>query len=234
MKGRPGGTKGRMPVSGAWWNTPARKRLDGKDPMRIVFYSLIALLVTALPGVVQPAAAQSDTCVGGRPTAPVKIEVFSDYQCPACRDFYLSTMRSVLSDYADAGKVCVVYREFPLSQHQHAQAAAKFGVAAMRMGQRYWAQVTDALYNKQDQWAQDGKIEPVIAAALNKEDMARLQKEMSSPSVNTTITSDMDLGKKMEVNSTPTFFIYAKGKTEKVAGGVQYAILRRYLDSLLQ
>ncbi len=206
----------------------------GKDPMRIATMFLTALLFTVIPGLVQPAPAQTDPgCVGGKPIAPVKIEVFSDYQCPACREFYLSTMRLVLSDYADAGKVCVVYREFPLTMHSHAREAAKYGAAAMRMGQRTWSMVTDALYQNQDQWVQDGKIEPFVAAALNKEDLARLHKEMNNPAVEAIIASDIDLAKKLDVNQTPTFYITGKGKTEKVAGVVQYPILRRYIDSLL-
>ena len=207
----------------------------GKDTMRIATLLLTALLYTVIPGLVQQAPAQSDPgCVGGKPIAPVKIEVFSDYQCPACREFYLSTMRSVLSDYADAGKVCVIYREFPLSMHSHAREAAKYGAAAMRMGQRTWALVTDALYQNQDKWEQDGKIEPFVAAALNKEDLARLHKEMNNPAVEATIESDVALAKQRDVNQTPTFYITGKGKTEKVAGVVQYPILRRYIDSLLQ
>lgn len=200
--------------------------------MRTAFYSLIALVLATIPAAMR-AADTDGMCVGGKPIAAVKIEVFSDYQCPACREFYLSTMRAVLSDYADAGKVCVVYREFPLSMHSHAQEAAKYGAAAQRMGPRYWAQVTDALYQNQDKWVQDGNIQAVIAAALNKEDMTRLQKEMNNPAVASTISSDIALGKSRDVNQTPTFFVTAKGKTEKVAGVVQYPILRRYLDNLL-
>jgi len=199
--------------------------------MRTVFYFLMAAAL-ALPSAAQ--AADTDAvCVGGKPVAPVKIEVFSDYQCPACRDFYLRTIRSVLSDYADTGGVCVVYREFPLQMHSHSQEAAKYGAAAMRMGQRTWALVTEALYQNQDQWAQDGNIQAVVATALNKEDLARLQKEMNNPEVAKTIASDMALGRSRDVNQTPTFFISAKGKTEKIAGIVQYPILRRYLDNLL-
>lgn len=193
----------------------------------------MALVLALLPAVTRAADTTDGACVGGKPIAPIKIEVFSDYQCPACREFYLGTIRSVLSDYADAGKVCVVYREFPLSIHSHAQEAAKYGVAALRMGPRYWAQVTDALYQNQDKWTQDGNIQAVVAGALKKEDMTRLQKEMNNPAVASTISSDIALGKSREVNQTPTFFISAKGKTEKVAGVVQFPILRRYLDNLL-
>lgn len=172
-------------------------------------------------------------CVAGRATAPVKIEVFSDFQCPACRDFFLGTMRSVLTDYADPGKVCVVYREFPLTQHTYALPAARFGHAAQTLGPRYWAQVTEALYQSQDRWAASGNIEAELAKALNKDDLARLKKEASNPQIDGAITRDINLGKSMLVNQTPTFFVTAKGKTEKVAGVVQYPILKRFLDSLL-
>ena len=207
----------------------------GKETMRIKTIFLAALLYTVIPGLVQPAPAQTDPgCVGGKPIAPVKIEVFSDYQCPACREFYLSTMRQVLADYADAGRVCVVYREFPLTMHSHAREAARYGAAAMRMGQRTWAMVTDALYQNQDKWEADGKIEPFIAGALNKEDLARLHKEMNNPEIDKIIEGDIALAKQRDVNQTPTFYITGKGKTEKVAGVVQYPILRRFIDSLLQ
>ena len=202
--------------------------------MRIVFCFLLLVLLSALPGVAQtPAADSGGTCVGGKPNSPIKLEVFSDYQCPACRDFYLGTMRSVLAEYADPGKVCVVYREFPLSIHRYAPQAARYAHAALRLGLRQWAMVTEALYLSQAQWSQDGQLEPVIARALSPEDMARLRKESADPAMDAAISNDIALGRQRDVTSTPTFFITAKGKTEKNVGVVQYPILRRYLDSLL-
>ena len=193
----------------------------------------LLLLVMWVPAGIAQAPQDDAPCVGGKPGAPVKIEVFSDYQCPACRIFYLETMRHVLSDYADAGKVCVVYHEFPLSMHPHAPQAARYGHAAMKLGVRQWFQVTDALFQAQDQWAASGQLEPVVAAALSKEDMERVRKLAQDPALNDAIRQDIELGRKLEVNSTPTFFLTAKGKTEKVASVVQYPILKRYLDYLL-
>ena len=198
---------------------------------KVVFAFLFSVM---LVGEVPSTAAQSDgACVGGKPTAPVKIEVFSDYQCPACRDFYLRTIRPVLAEYADAGKVCVVYREFPLTIHRHAREAAKYGHAAQRLGPRYWALVTDALYQNQDKWAQDGNIVGILTSNLTKDDFARVQKEAALPAVTAAIEKDLALAKQRQVNQTPTFFVTGKGKTERVAGTVQYPILKRYLDSLL-
>jgi protein-disulfide isomerase len=180
-------------------------------------------------------AQDSNSCVGGIPSAPIKIEVFSDYQCPACRAFYLQTMRTVLSAYADAGKACVVYREFPLDIHAHARVAARYGHAAMKLGVRQWAQVTDALFLAQDQWAQSGDVEAVVAKALNAEDLAAVRKQMQNPApLDAAIDSDINLGLSRDVNSTPTFFVTAHNRTEKVAAAIQYPIFKRYLDSLLE
>lgn len=195
---------------------------------------IVLLLVMGVPaGLAQTTPGANAPCVGGNSTSPIKIEVFSDYQCPACRAFYLGTMRLVLSEYADAGKVCVVYHEFPLNIHPHAPQAARYGHAALRLGKRQWSQVTGALFEAQPQWAENGQLEPVVAGALSKEDMDQVRKLAADPATNDAIRRDIELGRSREVNSTPTFFITAKGKTEKVAGVVQYPILKRYLDSLL-
>ena len=186
-------------------------------------------------GAIAPVAAlaQGDAgCVRGKPNAPIRIEVFSDYECPACRAFYLQTMRLVFTGYADTGKVCVIYREFPT--FTHAQEAARFARAARRLGLRQWGLVTDALFQSQPQWSQSGKLEPVVAAALDAKDMDALRKHLEDPALDKAIDDDARLGLQRQVNSTPTFFITAHGKTEKVAAALTYASMQRRLDALLQ
>ena len=173
-------------------------------------------------------------CLGSNAKAPILIEVFSDYQCPACRRYYLETIRPVIADYAVTGKACVVYYEFPLTIHQHARQAARFGHAAMRLGGEKWIQVTDALYYYQAQWANDGQIEPVLAKALTEKEMTQLKESAGDPKIEGIIDQDIALGRSRGVTSTPTTFITVNGKTEKLpAGVIQYQILRRYLDNLL-
>ncbi len=196
---------------------------------------VVVLLAGALPLAAQEAATGTPEgqCLGTNPDAPVVMEVFSDHQCPACRRFYLEVTRPVLADYANKGKVCVIYYDFPLSQHQHARQAARFAQAAGRIGQNEWIRVTDALYVYQAQWAQNGRVEQVVQQALPAEKMAELQKHLSDPKLEQAIDRDVALGRRREVRSTPTILITANGKTERIPGGVQYEILRRYLDSLV-
>jgi protein-disulfide isomerase len=203
--------------------------------MRRIFYPLMAVPIAVALLAASPARAlESGDCLAGNTSSPIKIEVFSDYQCPACRAFYLNTMRTIIPEFGDSGKACVAYREFPLSMHSHSREAAHYGHAAMRVGAREWNQVTDALFMNQDTWAASGDIESVVAKVLSKSDLDALHKELADKaSLDAAIEADFSLAKERGVNSTPTFFVTANGRTEKIAAAVQYPILKRYLESLL-
>jgi protein-disulfide isomerase len=203
--------------------------------MQHVWHPLAAILLGGALLVQSPArAAESGDCIRGNPSAPIKIEVFSDFQCPACQAFYLRTMRDVLVEYGDSGKACIVYREFPLQMHAHARQAARYGHAAMRLGRAQWGQVADALFQNQQSWGASGDIESVVANVLSKNSLDALHKELEDEtSLEAAINADINLGVQRGVNSTPTFFVTSNGKTEKIAAAVQYPILKRYLDSQL-
>ena len=49
----------------------------------------------------------------GNRTAPITMEVFSDYQCPSCGNFYENSLKYMITDYVAAGKVYFVHRDFP-------------------------------------------------------------------------------------------------------------------------
>lgn len=50
----------------------------------------------------------------GDPNAPVMIEEFSDFQCPACAQFHDSTLGQIIDTYVATGQVYFVYRSFPV------------------------------------------------------------------------------------------------------------------------
>src|SRR5215469_1400250 len=54
----------------------------------------------------------------GSPTAPVTLEIYTDYECPACRELYMNTLPTINSEYVATGKVRIIHRDYPLPQHQ--------------------------------------------------------------------------------------------------------------------
>lgn len=180
-------------------------------------------------------AARAEQCLGGKLDAPIRIEIFSDFQCPACRVFYVSTIRQVLKDYCAADKVCVIYHEFPLAMHPYAREAARYSVAAQRLGRAQWAAVVDALYENQERWSLDGKVDAAIMGAVSLEDFNKIKKMLQEPSIEDAIVRDIALGQQRKVTSTPTWFaISPTTKEQRVEGPVDYKVLKPWVDSIVK
>ena len=200
----------------------------------------LGLVLVVLPSGTQAAAQNAARkslgeaeCVGGQATSPVRIDVFPDFQCPACQSFYLSTIRQVLATYSRENKVCVVYHEMPLQQHQYSRPAARYAIAARRVGREQWIRVADALYSFQGRWSTSGDVEGTVAKALSPENFAKVKEHLKDPAIDALIDRDLAAAQRKGVRSTPTYFITTQGSEQKVVGATQYDILKRYLDSIL-
>jgi protein-disulfide isomerase len=194
----------------------------------------VLLILLALTFSIPAFPSNQGQMLGGSVNSPVTIEVFSDFQCPACRDLYLGAIRQVLQDYSSKGKVCVVYHEFPLRVHQYGREAARYSEAASRLGVQTLLTVFDSLFADQAQWAQDGNLDAVIAKALPGEEYRKLKKAMKDPGIDKAIDKEVDLGEKKNIQSTPTVFFHYSGKEEKITGALSYATLKQYLDSIIK
>ena len=186
------------------------------------------------PAKLRPSDDATGQLLGGTLSSPIRIEVFSDFQCSACREFYLSTVRQVLQEYCSKDKVCIIYHEFPLSIHRYSREAAKYAEAAAHLGGQRLLSVMDSLFMDQAQWSQDGKVEVSVAKALSPEDFLKLKKIMQDSSLDQTIDKETQLAIKNEVKSTPTMIITYPGKRQKVEGIVTYLVLKQFIDTVLK
>jgi protein-disulfide isomerase len=171
----------------------------------------------------------------GSRQAPITIEVFSDYQCPQCRIFYQDTARQLMNNYVSSGKVYLVHRDFPLSMHSHSHEAARWANAAAMAG--VFEAADQALYGKQDEWAATGKIEEALAGALPAADMKKVRgiESTQGAQIDAVVARDVALGQSRNVSGTPSIFVFHKGQmTPLPPGGVNYSLLKQYLDYLLQ
>ena len=73
----------------------------------------------------------------GSTTAPLVMIEFTDYQCPFCRNFAVSTFPALKTRYIDTGRLQFVSRDFPLDFHPQALIAAHAARCAADQG-KYW------------------------------------------------------------------------------------------------
>jgi protein-disulfide isomerase len=196
----------------------------------------IALILISLawPAMVCPSDVASGQRLGGSANSPIQIEVFSDFQCSACREFYLGTIRQILQEYSSKDKVCIIYHEYPLPAHKYSRDAARYSEAASRLGVKQLLAVMDSLFMDQAKWSQDGKIEPSIAKALSREDFQKLKQIMLDSSINLAIEREVTLATRVPIKSTPTMIIRYTGKQQKVEGLVTYIVLKKFIDDVIK
>jgi len=167
----------------------------------------------------------------GNPTAPLTIELFSDFQCPACRQLHLQQLPMIMRDYVNNGKAYLVYKEFPLSMHAHSKEAAALACASARVGK--YEQVADVLFQAQPSWAESGKVFEAVATVLSPAEQKKVQALAKDPAVLSEIDRDMQEGNQERVNQTPTMVIIRNGRKYPIGGGLNYDLLRRFLDDLI-
>jgi protein-disulfide isomerase len=189
----------------------------------------------------------------GIKTAPIKMEVYSDYQCPHCREFYDATLTHVIREYASTGKVYLVHHDFPLVGHKYSGEAARWANACAEVGQFDAAEA--ALYDHQDEWGSDGNIAKYIAASMPASDFNRVQaimKDSAMPAPQATgadpmagvqhpcsmdpyIAQDIKLGYGIGAPGTPSFVITYKGQALKpVYYAISWPVLKQLFDTLLK
>ena len=167
----------------------------------------------------------------GSKSAPIVLEIFSDYQCPSCRALYLNTNRQLMDNYVTTGKVFLIHRDFPLAMHAYSRAAARYARAAAEIGKV--EPVEQTLYENQEKWEQTGDIDGTVAAVLTGPEMTKVRALVKGGTLEPLITKDYELGEIYRVNSTPTQVFHYKGQTYPYAGVMNYDILKQFLDQLL-
>jgi protein-disulfide isomerase len=192
------------------------------------------LLLAVFSSSAQPAEPGSGQILGGSLDAPIRIEVFSDFECPSCRELYLDVMRRVLVDYSGQNKVCLIYHEYPLKIHRYSREAARYAEAVSRLGKEKLLMVYDVLFMDQAQWSADGRVEASVAKALSRAELQTVKKFLQEPSIDAAIEKEVKLGENRQIRSTPTWFIYARGKDQKVEGRITYISLKQFIDSALK
>ena len=189
-----------------------------------LFLAALATAATVTPSIPPGKAA-------GSATAPIQLEVFSDFQCPSCKMLYEEALKPLMNDYVSTGKVYLIHRDFPLQMHAHSREAASYANASARVNK--YEQVSAALFRTQNTWAADGKIDSALTGVLTPAEMTKVKALLNDKTVASEMAQDMALGQQRNVRQTPSVFVTHKGRTYPITGAVNYQILRKFLDDLL-
>lgn len=167
----------------------------------------------------------------GSKTAPVVVEIYSDFQCPACKQLFLNTTQKVMDNYVSTGKIYLVHRDFPLPMHAYSRVAASYSRAAAHIGK--CEAVEKALFQNQEKWETNGDVKGIVASVLSPGEMKKVQAIVDAKTLEPMIEKDKQAGMTLPVTQTPTSVFHAKGQNYPFAGTLSYDVLKDFLDQLI-
>lgn len=165
-----------------------------------------------------------DDPVKGQANAPVTMIEFSDFQCPFCGRFFQQTLSKIEENYIKTGKVKFVYRDFPLSFHPQAQAAAEAAECADEQG-KFW-EMHDKIFQNQQSMSEESYKKWAEEIGLDTE---KFNNCLDTGKYAQEVQKDFQDGQKAGVSGTPTFFINGK----KIVGAQPYQVFQQAIEAEL-
>jgi len=166
----------------------------------------------------------------GLDKAIVKIKVFSSLTCPHCANFHTKVVPEIKREYIDAGKVQLIFIDFPLDQ-------AAFNASKILHCLDKTQQITflDIIYQKQIQWTNASNMDDInknlkkivknLGISSAKFDKCLIDEVISDKILNGRI----DASQKYSINSTPTIVINEK----KLEGSVSFKNIKKKIEKLI-
>ena len=167
----------------------------------------------------------------GSKDAPLTMVEFTDFQCPFCQRFHVSTFADLKKNYIDTGKLRFVSRDLPLDFHPNAMQAANAGRCAGEQGQ-FWA-MRDRMNSNPDKLDINNLVSYAQDLKLN---VAAFRGCVESQKYKDAIQADANTAQQIGANGTPSFVL---GKTtadgvdgELIIGAMPYQVFDQKLKDL--
>lgn len=177
----------------------------------------------------------SEDWILGNPNAELVIVEYSDTECPYCKQYH-STLRRVMDEYGQSGKVAWVYRHFPIdSLHAKARKEAEALECAGELGgqTKFW-EYTHLLY--QTTPSNDGLAAselPKMARTVGL-DVDAFNTCLSSGRHADKVQTDYDDAVAAGGRGTPNTILITKDGTKTVVQGAQpYENMKNIVDAVL-
>lgn len=175
----------------------------------------------------------ADGYATGPVNAKVTIVVFSDFECPYCKQFAATIRQNVAQKYPN--DVRIVFKDFPLTPiHPWAHGAAE---AAHCLGEQkpeaFWA-FHDWIFEHQGEVNAGNLREKTLALAkTQKLDEARVASCIDTHATAAAVDESVKAARGLQVELTPTFFINGRMQTGAMPWERLDAMIQRDLHSPL-
>lgn len=147
----------------------------------------------------------------GNVNAPVKLQVFADFQCPACANFALNIEPKIVSEYVKTGKVYLTFHPFSfLDQGNIGQESHKAAEAAYcALDQNAFWQYHDILFNNLtgENVGDYTKARLTLYAEKIGLDMNAFNECFEREVYAQRVLDDVDIAQTLGVDRTPSFFV---------------------------
>ena len=165
----------------------------------------------------------------GDPDAPVTVQAWEDFRCPACAAFNQRVKPGLVENYISTGKVKFEYRHFPLQQHEPgASLAAQASECAADQG-RFWVyhdRVFQATSSGANAFLMERLIDYAVELNLDRDTFAScLTNQVHLPTVSESRQDARSAGH----NSTPTLLVDGV----RVDSPLDYGAVSAAIDSQL-
>jgi protein-disulfide isomerase len=162
----------------------------------------------------------------GKEGAPVKIVVYSDFQCPFCAQEATVVHKQVAEKYPD--DVRVYFRDFPLTTiHKWAMPGAIRGQCVYQQNPQLFWDYHDWIFEKQKEITPeniDAKVNEFLAG--RGIDALKLGQCTGDSKTADAIEDSLKEGRAVGVTSTPTMFVNGR----KLTGSVRWEQLQQIID----
>ena len=176
------------------------------------------------PKQITVSAPTADNPGRGAKTAPVTIQMFTDFQCPFCGKVQ-TTLAEIEKRYQ--GRVRIVFRNMPLSNHVNARPAANLALEAFKQkGEAGFWKMHDLLF------ANQGALERADLLAYAQEvglDLAQSIQAIDQRRYDARIDADGKAASDAGITGTPTFVVNGY----ELIGAQPFANFRRVIDLAL-
>ncbi len=165
----------------------------------------------------------------GSDSAPVEVNEYADFQCPACARFWLLAFRDAEERLIRTGRVRWRFHDRPLDgSHAFARMAAHAAACADEQG-RFWP-MHDELFANQAAWSAERNPERTFRQYAERIglDLKAYDGCMSTGRYRARIQAEAEAADNLGITSTPTFVI---GRM-RISGALAYDQLKSLIDSV--